>query len=80
MARIFDKKASFQWGEVTITLTVDATKAGVRPEMYPAVQKWLNEVAKSLAVNMPDAVPDEDGYFLGKKIAKRVADTKTDGE
>lgn len=67
-ASIFDKKAVFQWGDITVTLAVDPSKL-TRPEHYPAVQKWLNECAAEMQKQLPQTFKKAKPAIADKKAA-----------
>lgn len=69
---IFDKKASFRLGDITVTLSADPSKLGVRPERYRAVQLWLNECALAMEAAMDDEVAVGQFAFIKPKPKQEV--------
>lgn len=71
VASIFDAKASFQVGDITVTLTVDPSKL-TRPERYPAVRLWIKEVAAAMEKHLKDGSSQEYALGLFKAHSKTV--------
>lgn len=50
---------------MTVALSIDPTKLGVRPERYPVVRAWLKMVAIALETSMEGDSTIEDMLTFG---------------